>query len=177
MAAQEQKRLSLRLLGPPEVSLQELSLRFGIKKQLALLCYLAAKGGRRHHRRELAKLLWPRSDERHARTDLRSVLSRLRQSLGEEARLLLIDGDHLGVEPTQVELDTEALETAVSLARRETSPAGASSAAAAVVGRRELIGRLRGDLGFYRGEFMEGCDADGHHSKAYRGRNGSSTLR
>ena len=156
MAAQEQKRLSLRLLGPPEVSLQELSLRFGIKKQLALLCYLAAEGGRRHHRRELAELLWPRSDERHARADLRSVLSRLRQSLGEEGRMLLKDGDILGVEPTQVELDTEALETAVSLARRETSLAGASSAAAAAVGRRELIGRLRGDLGFYRGEFMEG---------------------
>ena len=130
-------------------------MRFGIKKQLALLCYLVAEDGRRS-RTELAELLWPRSDERHARTDLRSVLSRLRQSLGEEARLLLIDGDLLGVEPTEVELDTEALETAVSLARRETSLAGASSAAAAAVGRRELIGRLRGDLGFYRGEFMEG---------------------
>ena len=118
MAAQEQKRLSLRLLGPPEVSLRGLSLRFGIKKQLALLCYLAAEDGRRHQRRELAELLWPRSDERHARTDLRSVLSRLRQNLGDDGRLLLIDGDHLGVEPTEVELDTEALETAVSLARR-----------------------------------------------------------
>ena len=116
-AVQEQKRLSLRLLGPPEVSLRGLTLRFGIKKQLALLCYLAAEGGRRHHRRELAELLWPRSEERQARTDLRSVLSRLRQNLVEEARLLLIDGDLLGVEPTQVELDTEALETAVSLAR------------------------------------------------------------
>ena len=55
-----------------------------------------------------------------------------------------------------MELDTEALETAVSLARKETSPAGASGAAGAAVGRRELIGRLRGDLGLYRGEFMEG---------------------
>jgi DNA-binding SARP family transcriptional activator len=155
-AVQGQERISLRLLGPPEVSLRGLSLRFGLKKQLALLCYLAAEGGRWHDRRELAELLWPRSDERHARTDLRSVLSRLRQSLGDEARLLLKDGDLLGVEPTQVELDTEALETAVSLARRETSPAGASGAAVAAVGRRELIGRLRGDLGFYRGEFMEG---------------------
>src|SRR4029453_14783629 len=112
MALQGQKRLSLRLLGPPEVSLWGLSLRFGIKKQLALLCYLAAEDGRRHQRRELAELLWPRSDERHARTDLRSVLSRLKQSLGEEAHLFLVDGDLLGVEPTQVELDTEALETA-----------------------------------------------------------------
>ena len=39
------------------------------------------------------------------------------------ARLLVIDGDLMAVEPTEVELDTEALEAAVSLARRETSPA------------------------------------------------------
>ena len=68
--------------------------------------------------------------------------------------MLVIDGDLLGVEPTEVELDLEALEAAVSLARRETSPAGQQRRRA--VGRRELIGRLRGDLGLYRGEFMEG---------------------
>jgi DNA-binding SARP family transcriptional activator len=128
---QEEKRLSIRLLGPPELSLRGCPLRFGIKKQLALLCYLAAEGGR-HPRGELAELLWPGSEERHARGDLRSVLSKLRKTLREEsahdgqdqeAHFLLIDGDILGVEPTQVELDTEALEAAVSLARRETSPA------------------------------------------------------
>ena len=66
--------------------------------------------------------------------------------------MLLIDGDLLGVEPTEVELDLRALEAAVSLARRETSPATSSAA----VGRRELIARLRGDLDLYRGEFLEG---------------------
>ena len=164
MAVQEQKRLSLRLLGPPELSLRGHPLRFGIKKQLALLCYLAAEGGRRP-RGELAELLWPGSEERHARGDLRSVLSKLKKTLrGESARggarsgqheddhFLVIDGDILGVEPTQVELDTEALEAAVSLARRDTSPATSGAA----IGRKELIGRLRGDLGLYRGEFMEG---------------------
>ncbi|HET6658501.1 MAG TPA: BTAD domain-containing putative transcriptional regulator, partial [Rubrobacter sp.] len=159
-ALQEEKRLSFRLLGPPEVSLRGRPLRFGIKKQLALLCYLAAEGGRRP-RRELAELLWPGSEERHARGDLRSVLSKLRKTVREEsardgqvgeADFLLIDGDVLGVEPTRVELDTEALEAAVSLARRETSPATSSASA----GRRELIGRLRGALRLYRGEFMEG---------------------
>ena len=71
--------------------------------------------------------------------------------------MLVIDGDLLAVEPTEVELDTEALEAAVSLARRETSAgAGGSSAGDAALGRRELIGRLQGDLGLYRGEFMEG---------------------
>ena len=75
----------------------------------------------------------------------------------EEARLLVIDGDLLGVEPTEVELDTEALEAAVSLVRRETSAgAGGSSAGEAALGRREVIGRLQGVLGLYRGEFIEG---------------------
>jgi DNA-binding SARP family transcriptional activator len=44
---EEDKRLNISLLGPPEASLRGYPLRFGIKKQLALLCYLAAEGGRR----------------------------------------------------------------------------------------------------------------------------------
>src|SRR3954469_6876161 len=79
MEAQEEKRLSIRLLGPPEVSLKERPpLRFGTKKRLALLCYLATEGGR-HPRRELAELLWPHSEERRARADLRGTLSKLRK--------------------------------------------------------------------------------------------------
>src|SRR4051812_45946496 len=142
--AREEKVLSLRLLGPPEASLEGRPLRFRIKKALALLCYLATKGGR-HSRRELAELLWPESEERHARTDLRSALAKLRKTLGQDsthreegACLLLIDGDLLGLEPEEVDL--EALEAAVALARRETSPGGGSSDDAA--GGRELIGRL-----------------------------------
>jgi DNA-binding SARP family transcriptional activator len=151
---QEEKRLSIKLLGPPEASLEGRPLRFRIKKALALLCYLAAEGGR-HPRRELAELLWPQSEERRARTDLRSVLAKLRKTLGEdtshdeeeEARFLVIDGDLLGVRPREVELDLEALEAAVSLARRETSPGGRSAEAA---GHQGLIGRLEGTLGLYR---------------------------
>ena len=163
---EQEKRLSLRLLGPPEASLRGRRLRIRLKKVLALLCYLAAEGGRRHQRRELAELLWPRSDERHARTDLRAVMSKLKKSLGEQTahdgeegpRLLVIDGDLLAVEPTDVELDTEALEAAVSLARSETSSATSSGDAGGR--RRELIGRLRGELGLYRGEFMEGFSVE-----------------
>jgi hypothetical protein len=56
--APEDKLLRIRLLGPPEVSFGEQPplRRFGTKKTLALLCYLAAEGGR-HPRRELAELL------------------------------------------------------------------------------------------------------------------------
>src|SRR5918997_2359650 len=161
---EQKRRLSLRLLGPPEVSFEEVVVgrprRFGTKKSLALLCYLATEGGR-HPRRELAELLWPGSDIRHSRMALRSALAKLRKSLGEDSAssegvsYLLIDGELLGMESRQIELDLDALEAAVSLARTETSSQGGGSAVAAV-GRREIIGSLRGALGLYRGEFMEG---------------------
>src|ERR687893_1245759 len=159
----EEKPLSIRLLGTPEVSLGGRPLRFGRKKALALLCYLAAGGGARP-RRELAELLWPASEERRARTDLRSILAGVRKAIGEESArgnggnervdLLAIDGDLLGIEPRGVELDLRTLEEAVLLARSESSPgAGVIDGA---VGRGGVIARLEGTLGAYRGEFMEG---------------------
>jgi DNA-binding SARP family transcriptional activator len=117
------KRLGLRLLGPPEASLEGLPVRFRIKKELALLCYLAAEWGK-HPSRELAELLWPESEERRARADLRAVLHKLRKTLGEDtvrdgaASIFIIDGDRLGLEPRGIEVDLEALEAAISLARR-----------------------------------------------------------
>jgi len=158
--APQEKRLGLGLLGPPEASLGGLPVRFGVKKELALLCYLAAEGGR-HPRRGLAELLWPQSEGRRARADLRAVLHKLRKSLGEEvardgvAGFFVVEDDLLGLEPRVMGLDLEALEAAISLARGEASPAGGGSSAT-TVGRRELIGWLQGDLGLYRGEFMEG---------------------
>ena len=126
----EEKPLSIRLLGPPEANLRGRRLRFGTKKALALLCYLAAEG-KKYHRGQLAELLWPRSDRRSARTDLRSTLSRLRKALGEDGAcsegssegvgLFAVEGDLLGVGPRGIELDLRTLEAAVSLARSETS--------------------------------------------------------
>ena len=79
----EEKPLSIRVLGLPEVSFEGRCLQFGRKKVLALLCYLATEG-RKRSRRELAELFWPNSDERRARKDLRSALTRLRKALGED---------------------------------------------------------------------------------------------
>ena len=61
----KEKLLSIRLLGPPEVSFKGRGLRFGRKEALTLLCYLAAEGGKRP-RRELGEVLWPKGDQRHA---------------------------------------------------------------------------------------------------------------
>src|ERR687886_942670 len=162
----EEKLLSIQLLGRPKVSLEGREVRFGRKKALALLCYLAAKREKRS-RDELAELLWPQSDERRARKDLRSTLSRLRKTLGEDgargdgsskgAHLLVIDGDLLGVDPQGVELDLRTLEAAVSLVRSETSetsPGGSKVDDA--VGHLDLIARLQEALGVYRGKLMEG---------------------
>src|SRR3954452_15151947 len=112
-------RLDLRLLGPTEASLEGPPVRFGTKKELALLCYLAAEGGR-HPRRELAELLWPRSEGRRARADLRAVLHKLKKTLGEDVardgvyRFIVVEGDRLGLEPRAIGVDLEAFEAAVS---------------------------------------------------------------
>ena len=158
----EGKHLGIRLLGPPEASLWGRGLRFGTKKALALLCYLAAEG-KKYPMGKLAELLWPRSDRRSARTDLRSTLSRLRKALGEGGGssegvvLLAVEGHFLGVKPRGIELDLRTLEAAVPLARSETSetsPGGRS--VNGVIEHRELLARLEGTLGIYGGEFMEG---------------------
>src|SRR3712207_192193 len=141
----------ISLLGQPEASFEGRPLRFMIKKALALLCYLAAEGGS-HPRRELAELLWPRSDGRHARTDLRSALANLRKTLGadrahyeeeaQEDRFLLADGGLLGVVPRGIELDLRTLESAVELARSETSrtsPGGGPGLGALARGRRLVM--------------------------------------
>jgi DNA-binding SARP family transcriptional activator/tetratricopeptide (TPR) repeat protein len=158
--------LSIRLLGPPEVSLCGRGLRFGTKKALALLCYLATEGSN-HPRRKLADLLWPRSNERHARADLRSTLSRLRKAIGEGGGNneghdpFAVEGDLLGLKPGGIELDLERLQAAISLARGETSgaPLGTSPAdrrANATVEHKDILTRLEGTIGTYEGEFMEG---------------------
>jgi predicted ATPase/DNA-binding SARP family transcriptional activator len=167
----EGKPLSIRLLGPPEASLWGRGLRFGTKKALALLCYLAVEG-KKYPRGELAELLWPRSDRQHARTDLRSTLSRLRRACwegdgsSEGVALLAVEGDLLGLEPGGVELDVGRLEAAVSLARSGTSvpPLGISlgdRSANGTVEHGDLLARLEGTLGIYGGEFMEGFSLGG----------------
>ena len=133
---------------------------------MALLCYLAAEG-KRYPREKLAELLWPRSDRRHARTDLRSTLSRLRKACGEGdgssegVALFAVEGDLLGVDPAAVELDLRTLEAAVSLTRSGAfvPSLGISlgdGSANDAVGHGDPLARLEGTLGVYGGEFMEG---------------------
>jgi DNA-binding SARP family transcriptional activator len=77
-------RLSLRLLGALQITLDERPLTgFESVKERALLVYLAEESHQSHRRETLAGLLWPERTERAARNNLSRVLSNLRRLLGD----------------------------------------------------------------------------------------------
>ena len=147
-------KLGLRLLGPPEAYRDGEPLSFRTKKALALLCYLAAEG-KTHRREKLAALLWPESNEKKARTTLRSVLADLRGALGARGEVedehLLIARDFLGFRAEAgADFDLPVLRSAYEAAR---SFAGSSRPDGEA--RRKLIARLWEGSEAYRGEFLQ----------------------
>ncbi len=147
-------KLSLRLLGPPEIRHGGRPVRFRARKALALLAYLAAERGTRR-RGEIIELLWPGSDEAHGRAALRSVLSGLRKSLEEAAEPsekphLFTEGDSVGMAfGPDFDLDLHALEAAHTLARSNPR-----------ADHLEVFAGLRAASEAYRGEFVEGFSLD-----------------
>ena len=76
--------LTIRLLGPMQVYLDEvLVTNFATNKVRALLAFLAVEAHKPHRRTILASLLWPEQPESAARTNLRRALSNLRQAIGD----------------------------------------------------------------------------------------------
>ncbi|HSR30882.1 MAG TPA: transcriptional regulator, partial [Anaerolineae bacterium] len=76
--------LSIWLLGPPQVRLdQELVSTLRSDKALALLAYLAVESDRAHRREKLAGMLWPDYPESSARASLRRALADVRQAIGD----------------------------------------------------------------------------------------------
>jgi DNA-binding SARP family transcriptional activator len=73
-------KLTGLLLGPPHFECERKPIEIGRRKGMALLAYLAMTR-QRHHRDELATLLWPASSQSRARGNLRHVLSELNQAL------------------------------------------------------------------------------------------------
>ncbi len=125
-------RLTIRLLGAPEVEVDGSPLILNNQKARALLFYLAATR-RPHTRDHLATLLWSESPDSHARHSLRSDLYRLRQALRQGAAdtALMGDGELISLQPAEYECDVirfrqlltegspSALNEAVSLYRAQ----------------------------------------------------------
>jgi DNA-binding SARP family transcriptional activator/predicted ATPase len=77
-------RLSVRLLGPPQIALDaEPITGFASDKVRALLAYLVLETEQPHRREKLAGLLWPDRPEQSARASLRQALVNLRQVTGD----------------------------------------------------------------------------------------------
>ena len=77
-------RLSIRLLGPFDVSLDGESVTgFASDKVRALLVYLVMNSDQTLRREALAGLLWPEYPEGSARASLRNALAILRQAIGD----------------------------------------------------------------------------------------------
>ncbi|MBN1247730.1 MAG: AAA family ATPase [Anaerolineae bacterium] len=96
-------RLEIRLLGGYGIRLDgELVEGVGREKERALLAYLAVESDRTHRRERLAGLLWPDDPERNARRNLRVVLYRIRNIIGDRDAappFLLIGTDALRLNP------------------------------------------------------------------------------
>jgi len=109
-------RLSLYLLGPPRVAREGEPIEVNTSKGIALLAYLALTRGRQR-RDALVNLLWPESDQARGRTNLRSTLYALRQTLGGD--WLDVDRESIGLAvnegaPTRRRTDLELTPAIVS---------------------------------------------------------------
>src|SRR4051794_9069903 len=82
-------RLTLALLGSARITADGQTLDLRVRKQLALLAFLALDP-QRQHRETLLGLLWPDVPEETARNNLRVVLAGLRRALGAVADAALI---------------------------------------------------------------------------------------
>lgn len=138
--------LHLKLLGAPQISLNEEPVRaFVTRKAQALLIYVAVTQ-HAQSREALAGLFWGDLSDEQARNNLRRVLPNLRQLVG----------DHLRIDRQQVAfdrlrpytLDIENFVTALRplLADRESSPG--------------LSEQLQTALALYQGDFLAGFSVD-----------------
>lgn len=135
--------LSIQLLGPPHVALDQRPLNISRRKSRALLYYLAAHSVALS-RDQILALLWPDHDRTAAQQLLRTTLYGLRKELGPE----------LHVTDTTLAL---APDTAIDLRRFERGLAALSEA-------DDSIEPLAATLALYRGEFLAGFslpDAEG----------------
>jgi class 3 adenylate cyclase/DNA-binding SARP family transcriptional activator/predicted ATPase len=106
--------LHVYLLGPPRVERDSVPIQVDTRKAIALLAYLSVTR-ERHRRDALAALLWPESDQSHARTALRRTLYALRKALAApssgsgQTSWLDVDRESIGLDPgANLWLDVQA---------------------------------------------------------------------
>jgi predicted ATPase/DNA-binding SARP family transcriptional activator len=138
---------TLSLLGLPSVTRADGSaVSFRLRKELALLAYLAVEGPAAQPRDTLLGLLWPDATDESARNNLRVALANLRQNLGTDA----LGGDRQTV---RLVLESGALDVAVF---RDLLAARDAHRHQPNVPCAECAARLEQAVALYRGEFLAG---------------------
>ena len=131
--------LRLELLGDMQIRSGGGSLvAVGAKKSQALLAYLGVKPSQRISREKIAALLWSSTGPDQARQSLRQTLSTLRKELAAvspDEKVLVEEGDLLGVDETLVDCDVAKFESLVAAATEDA---------------------LGEAIALYRGDFIEG---------------------
>src|SRR5829696_4145766 len=139
--------LTLALLGPPSVTCADGSaVSFRLRKELALLAYLAVEGPAAQPRDTLLGLLWPEASDESARNNLRVVLANLRQILGTAA--LSADRQVVQLVLENRTLDVAAFQELLAASSAHRHQPNMPCAACAA--------RLEQAVGRYRGEFLQG---------------------
>jgi len=112
------KRLAIHCLGAFSVTLADVELSgFESDKARALLAYLATESDRPHHRERLAGLLWPDFDDKSARTNLRRVLSNVRQVIGDRTSdkpALIVAGQTVQLNAAHVWVDIQVFQEKIA---------------------------------------------------------------
>lgn len=110
--------LRLELLGDLQIRAASGALiNVTAKKSQAMLAYLAVKPGHLVSRDKMAAVLWSSTAAEQARQSLRQTLSSLRKELSAispDRKLLVEDGDFLGLDSTLVEVDAVEFESHVA---------------------------------------------------------------
>jgi DNA-binding SARP family transcriptional activator len=125
----------------------------------ALLAYLALHGGVRQSRQYLAFLLWPDSTDAQARSNLRTLLHRLRAALPDPDTFLTIDSQSVCWQAgASFTLDVVEFETAL-----------AQAASARQIGDADTIrAALERALGIYQGDLLPDCYDEWVHTERDR---------
>ena len=109
---QSERKVKIRLLGPPEMIADGKPVVIKRKLNRVLLFYLAAQQYP-VSREELCALFWPEESEQTARKNLREALSRIRTETGIN-HLIIADGEQVSLNPAVVWVDYHELNQLIS---------------------------------------------------------------
>ncbi len=144
-------RLSMAVLGPPQIQLDNNPLDVDTRKAIALLVYLAL-ATEPQRRDSLTALFWPEAETSHARNNFRRTLSTLKSAVGEN--WLEIDRETVAlIRHEEYWNDVEEFEAKLAGWRRHEHEQDALCP--------ECIADLERAAELYRGDFLEGFSLSG----------------